>query len=41
MAFQLASSAELELGGSALKGNGSHYEHHKDDIRLYGADALS
>jgi len=38
MAFPLGSGAELELGGSALKGKGSHWEHHEDNIKLAGAD---
>ncbi len=38
LAFPLGSGAELELGGSALKGKGSHWEHHEDNIKLAGAD---
>lgn len=38
LSFPLSAGSELELGTSYLKGNGSHYEHHRDDIRLAGAD---
>lgn len=38
MSFALGAASELELGASYLKGNGSHYEHHKDNIKLAGAD---
>ncbi|OGR52619.1 MAG: hypothetical protein A2049_05640 [Elusimicrobia bacterium GWA2_62_23] len=37
-AFPLADGAELELGVSGLKGKGSHWEHHQDNIKLAGAD---
>lgn len=38
MAFPLSSGTELELGLSGLKGKGSHWEHHEDNIKLAGAD---
>ena len=38
MSFPLSAGAELELGTSFLKGKGSHWEHHQDNIKLSGAD---
>jgi hypothetical protein len=37
-AFPLSAGAELELGLSGLKGKGSHWEHHRDNVKLAGAD---
>jgi len=36
--FPLSAGAELELGTSFLKSKGSHYEHHKDNVKIAGAD---
>ena len=38
MSFPLSDGAELELGTSWLKGKGSHWEHHRDNINIAGAD---
>jgi hypothetical protein len=36
--FYLSDKAELEIGASVAKGNGSHYLEHKDEVMLGGAD---
>ncbi|HNW44560.1 MAG TPA: hypothetical protein PKI19_08645 [Elusimicrobiales bacterium] len=36
--FELADKTELELGVSGLKGRGAHYEEHKDNVEVTGAD---
>jgi len=38
VSFPLSDGSELELGASYLKGKGSHWEHHQDNIKLAGAD---
>jgi len=36
--FELADKTELELGVSGLKGRGAHYEEHRDNVVVTGAD---
>ena len=36
--FSTGETSELELGGSAGIGNGSHYLEHQDDVKIYGLD---
>ena len=36
--FEVADKTELELGVSGLKGRGAHYEEHKDNVEVTGAD---
>ncbi len=36
--FDLGDQKELEIGFSGLKGRGAHYEEHKDNVEITGAD---
>lgn len=36
--FALGAKSELLIGLNALKGKGSHYEHHQDEVKMGGAD---
>ncbi|MDI6766159.1 MAG: hypothetical protein QME52_04980 [Bacteroidota bacterium] len=36
--FSTTENSELEIGGSAAFGNGSHYKDHRDDAKIFGAD---
>lgn len=36
--FALSPRTEMLVGLNALKGRGSHYEHHRDEVKIAGAD---
>jgi hypothetical protein len=36
--FDLGNKKELEIGFSGLKGRGAHYQEHKDNAEIFGAD---